>query len=297
MYQVNEKPSDNPPDLAKKLPLLPPAEFEVADIKPVNPNVPLQQQISGGLGILPGGRVNLPGMLLPLKQLVILAWNLNSNDDIAGAPKWLDSARYDIIAKLPGGYVSPNGAVPPLQDLAPMLQGLLIDRFKLKFHYEDQMVMAYSLVAAKPKLKEADPSSRTGCKDASEGLIVFAPNRTVTCRNMTMAQFADQLLSLALPYVHYPVVDSTGLEGGWDFTLSFSPITASRLASLRASLPPGGSAGVGGGPGGGANASDPVGGTSLFEAVDKQLGLKLEAQKRSYPIFVIDHIEEKPTDN
>jgi uncharacterized protein (TIGR03435 family) len=47
----------------------------------------------------------------------------------------------------------------------------------------------------------------------------------------------------------------------------------------------------------GAAASDPVGGTSLFEALDKQLALKLEAQKRPYPVFVIDHIEEKPTDN
>src|SRR5215475_2137047 len=302
--QVNEKPSDNPPDLAKRLPPLPPAEFEVADIKPVNPNTPMQQLFSGGIGVLPGGRVNLPGMFLPLRQLVMLAWNLNSNDDIAGAPKWLDSARYDIIAKLPAGYVSPNGAAPPLQDLGPMLQALLIDRFKLKFHFEDQMVTAYSLVAAKPKLKKADPSTRTGCKDGGGGILLFnnggtpvAPSRTVNCRNMTMAQFADQLLSLALPYVHYPVVDATGLEGTWDFTLSFSPITASQLANLRASLPPGAAAGAAGAPGGGASASDPVGGTSLFEALEKQLGLKLEAQKRSYPIFVLDHIEEKPTDN
>ena len=36
---------------------------------------------------------------------------------------------------------------------------------------------------------------------------------------------------------------------------------------------------------------------SLFDAIDKQLGLRLEAQKRPYPVFVIDHIEEKPTDN
>jgi uncharacterized protein (TIGR03435 family) len=301
--QVNEKPRDNPPDLAKKLPPLPPAEFEVADIKPVNPGVPLQQQISGGIGVLPGGRVNLPGFLLPLKQLILLAWNLNSNDDIAGAPKWLDSARYDIIAKLPAGYVSPNGAAPPLQDLGPMLQALLIDRFKLKFHFEDQMVTAYSLVAAKPKLKKADPSNRTGCKDAGGGFLLFnngspvAPSRTVSCQNMTMAQFADHLLSLASQYVHYPVVDATGLEGAWDFTLSFSPITASQLAGLRASLPPGVAAGAPGGPGGGANASDPVGGTSLLDAIDKQLGLKLEAQKRSYPVFVLDHIEEKPTEN
>jgi uncharacterized protein (TIGR03435 family) len=108
---------------------------------------------------------------------------------------------------------------------------------------------------------------------------------------MTMAQFAEQLQTLAGPYVHYPVVDATGLEGGWDFTLSFSAIPESQLATLRLALPAGATAAGGGG------ASDPVGGTSLFDAVDKQLGLKLESQKRSYPVFVIDHMEEKPTDN
>ena len=64
---------------------------------------------------------------------------------------------------------------------------------------------------------------------------------------------------------------------------------ASQLAGLRGAPPPGAAATVA--------ASDPVGGTSLFDAIDKQLGLKLEAQKRTYPVFVIDHIEEKPTDN
>ena len=48
---------------------------------------------------------------------------------------------------------------------------------------------------------------------------------------------------------------------------------------------------------GGPAASDSVGGVSLVEAIEKQLGLKLEAQKRTYPVFVIDRIEEKPTDN
>jgi uncharacterized protein (TIGR03435 family) len=294
--QVNEKPGANPPDLAKKLPPPPPAEFEVADIKPFDTKAPLERAIAGGIGALPGGRVNLPGLLLPLKQLITLAWNLNTNEDIAGAPKFIDSARYDIIAKLPAGFLSPTGGVPPMQDLGPMLQALLIDRFKMKVHYENQMVAAYSLVAAKPKLKKADPSTRTGCKQANNGSLInlansAPPARTVTCQNMTMAQFADQLQTLAGPYVHYPVVDATALEGGWDFAFSFSAIPESQLAPLRQALAAGAAAAGGGG------ASDPSGGTSLFDAVEKQLGLKLESQKRSYPVFVIDHIEEKPTDN
>jgi uncharacterized protein (TIGR03435 family) len=295
--QVNETPSPNPPDLAQKLPPLPPAEFEVADIKPTNTSAPPQSIIAGGIGVQPGGRVNLPGMIFPLKQLITLAWNLNSNEDIAAAPKWLDSTRFDIVAKVPAGFMSANGATPPMQDLAPMLQALLIDRFKMKSHYEDQLVTAYTLVAAKPKLKKADPSTRTGCKASTSPIappsdgFPLLPSRTMTCQNMTMAQFADQLQSIAGPYVHYPVMDATGLEGGWDFTFSYSPIPASQLAGLRGANP------FAGGGGGGPTASDPVGGTSLFEAFEKQLGLKLEAQKRQYLVFVIDHIEERPTEN
>jgi uncharacterized protein (TIGR03435 family) len=44
-------------------------------------------------------------------------------------------------------------------------------------------------------------------------------------------------------------------------------------------------------------ASDPTGAVSLFDALTKQLGLKLELRKRVMPVLVIDHVEEKPTDN
>jgi uncharacterized protein (TIGR03435 family) len=298
--QVDQKPGDNPPEVAKKLPPPPLAEFEVADIKPTNIGAPLQTLIAGGIGVQTGGRVNLPGAILPLKQLIALAWNLNTTDDIPGAPKWLDSARYDIIAKLPASFISANGAVPPLQDLGPMLQAMLIDRFKMKFHFEDRMVTAYSLVSAKPKLKKADPSNRTGCKQGNTGVLFLnnnnggltVPPSTVTCQNMTMSQFAEQLQGLATAYVHFPVIDVTGLEGGYDFSFSYSPISESQLAQLRSSF-----AAAQGPAGGAAGASDPSGGTSIFDAVEKQLGLKLEAQKRTYPVFVIDHIDEKPTDN
>jgi uncharacterized protein (TIGR03435 family) len=295
--KVNETPSPNPPDLAQKLPPPPPAEFEVADIKPTNTSASPQSIIAGGIGVQPSGRVNLPGMLYGLKQLIILAWTLSPNEDIAGAPKWLDSAKFDVIAKVPAGFMSATGAAAPLVDLAPMFQALLIDRFKLKSHFEDQLVTAYTMVAAKPKLKKADPSTRTGCKTSTSPLAPPTsdgfpplPTRTMTCQNMTMAQLAGQLQNFAGQYVHYPVMDATGLEGGWDFSFSFSPIPASQLAGLRGANPFGGG-------GGAPAASDPVGGTSLFDAFEKQLGLKLEAQKRKYPVFVIDHIEEKPTEN
>ena len=283
--RVNEKPGANPPDAAQKLSPLPPAEFEVAVIKP-----PGASRNAGSLGVQTGGRVNIPGALMPLKTLIKVAWNRDPNEPLIGAPKWLDSARFDIIAKLPAAVMAANGTPPPVQTLGPMLRALLIDRFKMKIHYEDRPVTAYALVAAKPKLRKADPSVRTGCKlgNGPNAGALGLPSRTVSCQNMTMVQFADQLQSLGFggPYVEYPVVDATGLAGGWDFNFVYSQIPGNPGANAF-----GGPTEVG------PVASDPVGGASLFEAIDKQLGLKLEAQKRTYPVFVIDHIEEKPTDN
>ena len=134
--QVNAKPTANSPDVAAKLPPPPPMEFEVADIKPVDPNA---RRTGAPQIVSPGGRVNLTG--IPLKLVIMLAWSLPTiqNDQIIGAPKWLDSASFDIIGKLPSDLAPANGATVPLQDLGPALQALLIDRFKMKVHFEDRL--------------------------------------------------------------------------------------------------------------------------------------------------------------
>ena len=153
------------------------------------------------------------------------------------------------------------------------------------------MVNAYTLLSAKPKLQKADPANRTGCREG--GTVQGADprdktpalSRLITCQNMSMKEFAVQLQRLASGYVKSQVVDATGLEGAWDFTLSFSPIGA-----LQQNAPPreGTDASA---------ASDPSAALSLPDAINKQLGLKLEIQKRMLPVLIIDHIDEKPTDN
>jgi uncharacterized protein (TIGR03435 family) len=101
-----------------------------------------------------------------------------------------------------------------------------------------------------------------------------------------MALFAQRLQNLALG-LNSPVQDATGLEGGWDFTLAFSP--AALLMNRPAPVPDAGqNAPV---------ASDPSGESTIFESIEKQLGLKLESQKRMLPVIVIDRIQQKPTDN
>ena len=69
----------------------------------------------------------------------------------------------------------------------------------------------------------------------------------------------------------------------YDFTLSFSAIGIMQN-SLQGPGQPGG-------------AADPNGALSLPDAVSKQLGLKLELEKRAAPVLVIDHVERQPTEN
>jgi uncharacterized protein (TIGR03435 family) len=106
---------------------------------------------------------------------------------------------------------------------------------------------------------------------------------------MTMAQFADQLPQVANGYVHAAVLAKTGLTGAYDFTLSFS---ASGILQNGVSGP-----GQAPPQSGAATAADPNGALSLPDAVSRQLGLKLELEKRPAPVLVIDHVEQKPTEN
>jgi uncharacterized protein (TIGR03435 family) len=267
--KVNEKPTDNSPEVARTLPPPPPAEFEVAVIKPSMPDeMPMGR-------IQPGGHVDLQAFTL--KMLISVAWNLDpgSNDMLAGAPKFLDSTKNDLTAKASTATRGSAGALQiDIDDLRPMLQDLLKDRFKLAVHYEDRPVTAFNLVAVKPRLTKADPMNRTSWHEGpgADGKDPRNKNpalsRLVTCQNMTMAQFADLLLKMAPGYIHSPVLDATGLEGGWDFTVSFS------AAGLLQAPSGGGRAGdPGQQTGGGAPAaSDPNGALSLPDAISKQLG-------------------------
>jgi uncharacterized protein (TIGR03435 family) len=158
---VNQKPTDDPSGLAQSLPPPPPAEFEVADIKPSMPGT----NVNGRLQ--PGGRLDLQGFTL--KMLINLAWDINDDEMLAGAPKWLDSTRYNLLAKTSTAVTGPANAMQiDIDDLRLMLRALLVERFKLATHYEDRPVSAYTLTAAKPKLTKADPLNRTGWKEGPD---------------------------------------------------------------------------------------------------------------------------------
>ena len=139
--------------------------------------------------------------------------------------------------------------------------------------------------------RQADPTLRTKCfegpgpngKDprASNPLL----SRLVTCQNITKPLFVEQLKGplFGLYLNNEAVADSSQLTDAYNFTLSFTgtPGSAADSATARERV----------------EALDPDGAVTLFAALEHQLGLKLE--KRSVPaaVVVIDHIEQRPTEN
>ena len=281
---VDEVPTPNPANIAEALPEPPAAPFEVATIKPSAPD-------ETGFGRITGGQIETRA--IPLMFLISFGWDLNPNnkEGIVNAPKWLDTTKFDITAKA-GANVRvdkfSSGNLINFEDLRNMLRALITERFQMKWHMEDRPVTAYTLVAANPKLKPtSDPTERTKCKEGpgpdGKDPRIASPilNRLITCQNMTTAQIGDELQRVANGYIFNTVTDGTGLKGSYDFTLSFSS-AGNILPATTGDAP---------------NSSDPNGALSLFDAVNKQLGLKLEKTKRPYPVLVIDHIEETPTEN
>ncbi len=284
---VNAEPTPNPSGVSAAIPSPPPMEFDVAEIKLSLPDAPPQ------LRLLPGGRIEGNGITMHL--LMQVGWDLTIDELVANTPKWWDDTKYSILAKTSTAVsgVGQNQNVD-IEDLKAMLRQLITERFLLKSHYEDRPVSAYTLLADKPKMAKADAGNRTGFKEGPPAGQSDQRNqilgRMVTVRNMTMSQFADDLQRIAGGYIRVPVEDKTGLEGAYDFTLTFSPIGA-----LNAGRGRGGDAGPAPAPGG--DFSDPSGALSLSDAVNRQLGLKLDMRKRPMPVLVIDSMQEKPTDN
>jgi uncharacterized protein (TIGR03435 family) len=282
--RVNEQPTPDPPGTAEGLPKREVA-FEVSDLKPSGPGERsvMQQTRGGGVEI----------HAVPLRNIMTAAWDIDQGhpERIAGLPQWAQSAKFDVNAKAPAnangmpilgsGYIDDEALL--------MLRNLLIERFRIKWHYEDRMMTAWSLVAVKPKLNTADTSKRTTCR---KGRVVdndprdASPLRSMlfVCRNATMSQFVSRLQPLDPYDFSYPVEDATGLKGSWDFRLNFTPTPVLNINN------------VGREPGDD-RPDDPTGGISIQDAMVRQLGLKLEQRKRMLPVVVIDHIEEKPIGN
>jgi uncharacterized protein (TIGR03435 family) len=231
--------------------------FEVASIRPA---------LSGGgepsIVASPGGR--LVATNITLERLVRWAYSASSLR-ISGQPDWFSGDRFDVVAKAPDGTAN--------DQLAPMLQRLLADRFKLSLHRETKESLVYALVVGKSgfKLREIEYRGTGPTRLMRKGAMVELSYPA----GADLAQFAAFLSGQA----GRPVLDRTGLTGVFDIKLEFAPEPPAALADT-----------------GTGQAPNDTTWPSIFTAVQEQLGLRIESAKGPVETLVIDHAE-KPDAN
>jgi len=292
LEHVSRTPSPNPPDAIAALSEAPP-RFEAATIKPADPSKPPFQ----GLLYTGGSQMHAGGTLSGLIAMALQIPGNVANDMIIGVPKSVSEQRWDILAKVPGtGEGAPtiiNGrsTPPPFSVALVMLYGLLLEQFQLKTHSENREVTVYALTVpngGKTKMTQATESERQGCKpDPNAPKPAANIQFMLSCKNYAMADLARDLQQRGGAYLDHPAVDATGLPGGWNFLIGWTPkqqLQSSTAAAANAAAS-----------GSEVAAADP-GGITLFEAVEKELGLKLVKQKRTIPVIVVDHVSEKPVE-
>jgi len=170
--------------------------FEVATVKPHRPDA------RGGTGFsAQNGRISVTN--ITLKHLIGVAYDVRS-EQISGGSGWMDSDRFDVVAKAENNA---NG-----RELWNMVQPLLAEQFKLAFHRETKETTIYMLVLAKK-----GPTMRKSAEDATYSMRMG--NGLMTATKMPMSTFGSVLSG----YLQGPVTDATGLEGGYDIKFEFRP--------------------------------------------------------------------------
>ncbi len=222
--------------------------FEVATVKPSRPDEP------GPQFWMQGRRFSV--VHTSVSDIVNFAYGVQQRQ-VAGAPDWFTSERYDVSA-VSGGEGEPN-----FKQWQAMVKKLMADRLQMKFHYEKRELAVYALTVAKtgPKL------TRSQSAPSAPGGKGFGPPGNFGATNATMADVAD---ALGYVVVDRPVVDQTGLTGRFDLKLKWTP---DGTATVSADAPP-----------------------EFFTAIQQELGLKLEPAKAPVDVLVIDHVE-RPSEN
>ncbi len=200
-----------------------------------------------------------------LDSLVRDAFHIVYDKLVVGLPSWTESEPYDIDARVAPDTVTRWRKITSAErrkEEEPMLQALLIDRCKLKFHYEKRELAVYNLVIAKSglKMKEAPRDEVETTQLAGTGGVILTGHALSTESLINTLSGTDGRL----------LIDKTGLgDKKFDFTLHWSPNQ---------------------------RANNPDSGPSLFTALEEQLGLKLVPSRETVQVLVIDQIERPSLD-
>jgi len=243
--------------------------FDVASIKPsTRDKTPISASVN------PQG---VEFTKVTLRNLIAIAYSVKSRSISAqdqGTRILMDGFPFDIQAKC--------DRVITRDEIRLMLRSLLAERFKLALHRESKVEPVYNLVTLKsgPKLQDSAGTGSAGCALGSFG--------GATCHHVNMAEFTNYLSDR----MGRVVLDRTSLTGTYDFDLHLDGTPG--LDQIREAM---------------ASGSDPGDtkrslatsmrdwtGSSIFSDIQKQLGLKLEADRAPVDNIVIDHAQ-RPSEN
>jgi uncharacterized protein (TIGR03435 family) len=250
-----------------------PLKFEVASVKPADPNAKTSsssRDAGEGLDI----------RNVPVRNLITLAYGLQ-DFQLLNAPGWTNTGGYDVVAKAPADEIPPLQAGPrtPPESLdqrklrfdrvRERLRSLLTDRFGVVVHYETREHSVYLLTVAKngPKLKQVPTADGPPRKEEGRG------------HSRGFAVPIEMLVNTLSNATHITVLDKTGLTGRYDYTLDWTPDLQSAPANPETDA---------------AQASGS--GPAIYTAVREQLGLQLESGKAPVDVVVVDHVD-RPSAN
>ncbi len=269
------------------------AAFDVVSIKRNKEAEEEREELRGNVAVAPSQMIVQPGGVLrgegiSLMELIRDAYDfrLRPKGDISGGPSWLETERYDVTAKTSSTFgAAPPNALPP--DAARMLRALLADRFKLKMKTETRQRPLFNMVLAKAdgklgaQLKPADGSCLgiytqqppPPARPLPPCQFQLGGGRPLILGGITMKEFATFLANF--PVINATVTDKTGLTGAYDLTVRFQGAqraVTNTLSADQAELP------------------------LLPQAIEQQLGLKLEKTEGPVDVIVIERAEH-PSQN
>jgi uncharacterized protein (TIGR03435 family) len=246
-----------------------PLAFEVASVKPANPD-------PNGFLIETVAGEGLHATNAPLKTLITYAYHIKDYQ-LLGDPRWIGEEKYDISARAARGDTAfGQSEAKALNDtqrqiyedrIRERVRTLLAERFGLMIHHVSQEQTVYVLTVAKggPKIMSVrpEPGTQQGMRGSGRGHTQAYGVTT----EMTAAYLARVTGRV--------VVDKTGLDGKYDWTLDWAPDAPTATDD---------------------SAATPPTGPSIFTALQEQLGLKLESGKAPVDKIVIDRVS-RPTEN
>jgi uncharacterized protein (TIGR03435 family) len=276
--------------------------FEVASIKSNNSMMGLSS-----VGFAPGGRFTATN--ISVRDLIRLAYGtppqLLPASQLLGGPNWIDSERFDVMAKAGDNALVASGGPSPQMMLR--VRALIEDRLKLTVHVEDRELPIYALVMARKDGKLGPHLSRSqedcSALRAARGGIAPSPGSPPTpppppgvkprcgsngsAGRLTGSGTTISELSIGLSRAANRFIsDRTGLTGTFDYQLEWTPDQVPAVG-LPVAVSPGAPP---------PPPPPPVDGPSIFTAVQEQLGLRLESTRGPVNVIVIDRVE-RPTED